>query len=171
VNENRQRDRATDAGELNRALSSVVSGQLRTCDHPVPTSQAPYRRGATPEIVPQGPIRAVSPRSQTPFAGPFKSGRQDLNLRPPGPQPERLGAAQIDATRVRRVLAPECVPVALNLFPKLFPSVRRPIGLHVPGRRGGRGSMGSVIHYRFSSGTASAMWVRHDASFSSGPGA
>jgi hypothetical protein len=44
-----------------------------------------------------------------------------LNLRPPGPQPERWGASELMGPVFVGCSASECVPVALNLFPKLFP--------------------------------------------------
>jgi hypothetical protein len=44
-----------------------------------------------------------------------------LNLRPPGPQPEGWGAAQLPRPGFIGISASECVPVALKLFPKLFP--------------------------------------------------
>jgi hypothetical protein len=58
------------------------------------------------------------------------SGRQDLNLRPPGPQPEGWGVAQVIEPVFAGFFASEFSSVSLNLFPKLFPkhmfvSVRR----------------------------------------------
>jgi len=51
----------------------------------------------------------------------LQSGRQDLNLRPPGPQPEGWGVAQLMRPVFVGFSAPQRVPVALNLFPRLFP--------------------------------------------------
>ena len=48
------------------------------------------------------------------------SGRLDSNQRPLGPQPERWGSAQLMGPVFAGLLASEFVPVALNLFPKLF---------------------------------------------------
>jgi len=44
-----------------------------------------------------------------------------LNLRPPGPQPEGWGAAQLLGPVFVGLVALEPLSVALNLFPKLFP--------------------------------------------------
>ncbi len=60
------------------------------------------------------------------FAGLLRSGRQDLNLRPPGPQPERSGGAQPMKPVPLDSSAYELCAVALNLFPKLFPGVGLP---------------------------------------------
>jgi len=57
------------------------------------------------------------------IAGPFlESGRQDLNLRPPGPQPEGWGTAQGMEPVFTGFRGAECGSVALNLFPNLFPN-------------------------------------------------
>ena len=60
-------------------LAGVSSSRRRnepTCDRPAPKSSARHHR------------------KRGRFAGLFKSGRQDLNLRPPGPQRDGWGAAQ-----------------------------------------------------------------------------
>jgi len=49
------------------------------------------------------------------------SGRQDLNLRPPGPQPEGWSIAQAMEPVFTGFCASEFAWVSLNLFPKLFP--------------------------------------------------
>ena len=53
------------------------------------------------EIGPRGPIGprgAIAPLTRTmQLAGRYESGRQDLNLRPPGPQPERSSASEPDS--------------------------------------------------------------------------
>ena len=48
-----------------------------------------------------------------------------MNLRPPGPQPEGWGIAQIMGPVFTGFRGPECVSVALNLFPNLFPNAIR----------------------------------------------
>jgi len=52
----------------------------------------------------------------------LRSGRQDLNLRPPGPQPEGWGIAQSMGPVFTGFRGSECGSVALNLFPNLFPN-------------------------------------------------
>src|SRR5580692_8544931 len=49
------------------------------------------------------------------------SGRQDLNLRPPGPQPEGWGSARLRRPGFIGFSASGCCPVLLSLFPVLFP--------------------------------------------------
>jgi len=64
----------------------------------------------------------------------LESGRQDLNLRPPGPQPEGSGVAQLMGPVFTGFLASECVPVALSSFPVSFPvrAPRSPIRTRCP---------------------------------------
>jgi hypothetical protein len=54
------------------------------------------------------------------------SGRQDLNLRPPGPQPEQSRLIRCVSASFRAIQAPECPSVALNLHPGLHPVAFRP---------------------------------------------
>jgi hypothetical protein len=49
------------------------------------------------------------------------SGRQDLNLRPPGPQPEGPRSAQFWTLRLAGLSSSRFFSVSLNLFPELFP--------------------------------------------------
>ncbi len=49
------------------------------------------------------------------------SGRQDLNLRPPGPQPERLGGGGASRPGFIGFLARELRLVSLSLIPVLIP--------------------------------------------------
>ena len=64
----------------------------------------------------------LSDQTKTPLSGAFlQSGRQDLNLRPPGPQPEGSGAAQSDAPISAGISVSGLLSVSLNLFPALFP--------------------------------------------------
>src|SRR5947209_9671609 len=76
------------------ALSSAVRGQLRTCDHPVPASHAPYGRAIGPQIVPQGRFRLVSPKSQNkPICRAFligETGFEPATARPPAGCATRL---------------------------------------------------------------------------------
>ncbi len=65
------------------------------------------------------------------------SGRPDVNLRPSGPQPERCRGAQSSRPACVDVRVLECVPVALSLFPRLFP--KRGFGLSPS--RGSRGCL------------------------------
>jgi hypothetical protein len=51
----------------------------------------------------------------------FQSGRQDLNLRPPGPQPERSRRTQWDSVLYSDLSCSELASVALNLHPRLHP--------------------------------------------------
>ena len=48
------------------------------------------------------------------------SGRQDSNLRPPGPQPERWGVAQAMRPEFIGFSASECLPDPLSLIPVLI---------------------------------------------------
>ena len=50
-----------------------------------------------------------------------QSGRQDLNLRPPGPQPGGSGAPQSDAPMSAGISVSGLLSVSLSLFPVLFP--------------------------------------------------
>ena len=56
------------------------------------------------------------------LAGRFESGRQDLNLRPPGPQPEGSGCTRADSASGAGSSCSELPSVALNLDPGLDPA-------------------------------------------------
>ena len=64
-------------------------------------------------------LRCIAAQRPAPLE--LLSGRQDLNLRPPGPQPERWGIAGLMGPMLTGSSAAECLSVALNLFPRLFP--------------------------------------------------
>jgi hypothetical protein len=56
------------------------------------------------------------------ISGPFASiGRQDLNLRPPGPQPERSRRTRCSSVLRSHLSCAELVSVALSSFPGLNP--------------------------------------------------
>jgi hypothetical protein len=69
----------------------------------------------------------------------FESGRQDLNLRPPGPQPEGSGCVGADQPSRAGSSCPELVSVALSLDPGLDPvgtgARSAPAAAAVPHRR------------------------------------
>jgi hypothetical protein len=74
------------------------------------------------------PVRSPSPiwryfakRKNIVICRHFVSGRQDLNLRPPGPQPERAGAGQYPQCVSAGLLVSECCSVSLSLIPVLIP--------------------------------------------------
>jgi hypothetical protein len=63
----------------------------------------------------------AQPRRLFAIRRPSKSGRQDLNLRPPGPQPEESGYVGRDSALYSDVGASELLSVALALDPGLHP--------------------------------------------------
>ena len=118
-----------------------------TCDHPVPdrvqrTVEGPYPRvgavGSTPSSQILRLTRTEARRNWTPdwtpcpdatkrqnaaFSRAFlRSGRQDLNLRPPGPQPERSRRTRCDSPLYGGLSCCELCSVALNLHPRLHPA-------------------------------------------------
>jgi hypothetical protein len=105
-----------------RAPCSGYAAQIGTCDRPVPASQAPYRPEIVRNLFPRGRFGLKRPGHRTAhLQGLRKSGRQDLNLRPPGPQPVGRSLDQLMRPVSLGVPAPECIPGVLSLFPKLFP--------------------------------------------------
>jgi hypothetical protein len=91
------------------------------------------------EIGPQAPPRTrLRPRKRPAFAGlSTRSGRQDLNLRPPGPQPPRTGVAEGWPQYLYGFVVGQVLWVALSLFRELFRKGRRhyacgPFRLHPP---------------------------------------
>ena len=67
---------------------------------------------------PQGPKNDESPAFCRAFVG---SGRQDLNLRPPGPQPDRTGSEDFSSALQSEIGVAELLTVALSLIPGLIP--------------------------------------------------
>jgi hypothetical protein len=116
-----------------RTLSSrLVSAEERACRSAVFVRENPrpeiaklsglFQRTLDPNLDPMLARcgRSLS-RQRARNYGPFAlSGRLDSNQRPPGPQPERWGAAQLMRPVFAGFLASEVVPVAFNFFPKLF---------------------------------------------------
>ena len=73
-----------------------------------------------------GPQTSAPAERLLEFAGDSRSGRQDLNLRPPGPQPERSSRARSDSALYSGLSCSEWLSVALNLAPGLDPAERAP---------------------------------------------
>ena len=96
------------------AQNRVVAG----CE-PRPRARWPLRRGQN-----VAPIWTPSQRTRVALIAlcrHFRSGRQDLNLRPPGPQPERSRRIRWDSALYSGMSCCELGSVALNLHPRLHP--------------------------------------------------
>jgi hypothetical protein len=71
------------------------------------------------------PLDPGTAKQRLAISGDFVSGRQDLNLRPPGPQPERFGYVRRCAVVLSGLSCFELPSLVLTLHPVCTPLVRR----------------------------------------------
>ena len=94
------------------------------CTNPI--ADAPLRRchlqSLNPRLDPS--LREAVPartRKAPLYRACLSSGRQDLNLRPPGPQPDQSGSVRLDSALYVSMRCAALSPVALSLDPELDP--------------------------------------------------
>ena len=117
------------------------------CVRSVPKSNHATKGLSAVVATPKSPIQQVILRvpaalgSLTPPTT-TQSGRQDLNLRPPGPQPEGWGAVLLMRPGFIGFSVSVCCAVLLSLFPNLFPkhlfgcAQDQPVGVLIECQRG-----------------------------------
>jgi hypothetical protein len=119
-----------DTGLESRRDNFGVCGHIcRACAVRVRSASKPKHSRESAAVDPEAPeslsqsgiLRASEALSGLLMRTAFLSGRQDLNLRPPGPQPEGRGVGQLMRAGFIGFSASVCCAVLLSLFPNLFP--------------------------------------------------
>src|ERR1700761_5817261 len=95
--------------------------QGAVCGHFAVTEAIEQQRTQANAVLRSPVFSGVFSRVRWPSQEMKVSGRQDLNLRPPGPQREERGADEAREPVFIGLSAPVCLPVLLILFPVLFP--------------------------------------------------
>jgi hypothetical protein len=105
-----------------RPLSARRSRRITPSSQVLRLIRTESRRNWTPDWT---PCPAAIRRQNTAFSRAFlRSGRQELNLRPPGPQPERSRRIGCDSVLWGGLSCSELRSVAPNLHPRLHPRGR-----------------------------------------------
>ena len=108
-------------------LSGAVRGKSEPATTRSPRAEPRTDRRLVRKLFPRGPFGPKHPGHRTsPFAGSFvvgETGFEPATARPPA---SGMGCRSVDEARVRGCSAPECIPGALSLFPKFFPSAGLP---------------------------------------------